>query len=176
MDKVNEGGGMNYLIVSTCAILFFGSVVTDVKAGGKKMVIEKGRKVSFDYTLKVDGKVVDSSKERGPFQYIQGEGKIIKGLSKRMEGLTIGEERDFSIPPEEAYGEVNPQAFYEIPKESLPKEIIPKPGTMLQMRTPDGHILPVRISQVKDKSVVLDLNHPLAGKTLQFHIKIVDIQ
>jgi peptidylprolyl isomerase len=157
--------------------LLFTLTINDAKAeGGKKMSIQDGRQVSFDYTLTVDGEVVDSSKEKGPLQYTQGKGQIIPGLAKQMEGLQVGDEKTIVVPPEEAYGSINPEALREISKASLPEGLEPKVGMLLQMQTPAGQVLPVKIVEVKEKSVVLDLNHPLAGKTLTFHVKIVDVK
>ena len=140
------------------------------------MTIQKGKQVSFDYTLSVDGEVVDSSKEGQPLEYTHGEGKIIIGLEKEMEGLKVGDEKTVEVKPEEAYGVKDPQAFRDVPKSSLPQGLEPKVDMMLQMQGPGGQALPVRISEVKDDKIVLDLNHPLAGKTLMFQVKIVEIK
>ena len=140
------------------------------------MTIQKGKQVSFDYTLSVDGEVVDSSKGGQPLEYTHGEGKIIIGLEKEMEGLKVGDEKTVEVKPEEAYGVKDPQAFRDVPKSSLPQGLEPKVDMMLQMQGPGGQALPVRISEVKDDKIVLDLNHPLAGKTLMFQVKIVEIK
>ena len=147
-----------------------------MNGGGELMVVENGRKVSFDYELTVDGQMVDSSKERGPFQYMHGEAAIIPGLARQMSGLGVGDEKNIAVSPDEAYGAVNPKAFREIPKTQLPENLEPAVDMMLQMQDPQGHPIPVRISEVKESSLVLDLNHPLAGKTLIFQVKIVAIQ
>lgn len=170
------GRFMKQFFLSLCLGLIFIFLMYDTKVEGKDMVIQDGRRVSFDYTLMVDGEVVDSSEERGPLQYTHGEGRIIPGLSKQLEGLRIGDEKVIEVPPEEAYGPVNQDAFREVPRTSLPADLEPKVGMYLQMQGPEGQILPVKIAEVKESSVVLDLNHPLAGKTLNFHVKIVDIQ
>ena len=140
------------------------------------MTIEKGKKVSFDYTLKVDGEVVDTSKDRGPLEYTHGEGKIIIGLEKEMEGMKVGDEKTVEVKPEEAYGLKDSQAFRDVPKTSLPQGLEPKVDMMLQMQGPGGQALPVRIAEVKDDKIVLDLNHPLAGKTLMFQVKVVEVK
>ena len=147
-------------------------------AAGKrgKTAIENGKKVTFDYTLTVDGKVVDSSKDHGPFQYQHGEKNIILGLSKQLEGLHIGEEKAIVIAPEDAYGTVDPKAFQEIPRSRLPKNINLHIGTQLQAQSPDGRVILVTVSQLKGDQVVLNFNHPLAGKELHFQVKILNIQ
>ena len=86
------------------------------------MIVENGRKVSFDYVLTVDGEVVDKSSPEQPFQYIHGEGQIIPGLAKGLEGMSVGEEKEIRLPPQEAYGLPDPRAFYEISSNSLPKD------------------------------------------------------
>jgi len=140
------------------------------------VTIQSGKQVSFDYTLMVDGKVVDSSKDRGPLTYTHGKGEIIDGLSKQLEGMKIGEEKDIAVPPQEAYGNIDSQAFKEYPKTSLPSSQAPQVGMYLQMKSPDGRIFPVRIAEVKKDTVLVDFNHPLAGKTLNFQVKIISIQ
>jgi FKBP-type peptidyl-prolyl cis-trans isomerase SlyD len=140
------------------------------------VVIQDGSLVSFDYTLTVDGKVVDSTEGKEPLQYTQGKGELIPGLSKQLEGMRVGDEKKIVVPPEEAYGEVDPNAFKEVARSSLPKGIEPQVDMLLQANSPDGRTFPVRIAEVKEDTVVLDFNHPLAGKTLYFQVKIVSIQ
>jgi FKBP-type peptidyl-prolyl cis-trans isomerase 2 len=167
---------MDRILVALCLGFVFNLSICDVKAEGGKMVIQDGRLVSFDYTLTVDGEVIETSKEQGPLQYTHGKGEIIPGLAKQLEGLGVGDEKTIEVPPEEAYGPVNPKAFREIPNTSLPADLEPRVGMYLQMQGPGGRILPVRVAEVKEDSVVLDLNHPLAGKTLIFQVKIVSIE
>lgn len=140
------------------------------------MVIAEGSKVSFDYTLTVEGEVVDSSKERKPLEYTQGSGQIIPGLEKELLGLSIGDEKTVAVSPEEGYGEIDSKNFREVPKKSLPSELKPQIGMVLAMQGPSGGAVPVKISDVKEDSVILDLNHPLAGKTLNFEVKIVSVE
>jgi peptidylprolyl isomerase len=159
-----------------CVSLIGSYTAGSAKAEGGPVVIENGKKVTFNYTLTVDNEVVDDSEKRGPLTYVHGEGKIIPGLAKRMTGMQIGEERNIEVPPEEAYGVTNPEAVREIPKTSLPDTIELQAGVMLQMQTPEGQPVPVTISEVKEDTVVLDLNHPLAGKILVFHIAVISIE
>ena len=140
------------------------------------MTINEGKTVSFDYTLTVDGEIVDSSKDRGPFQYTHGKGQIIPGLSKRLEGLTKDDEKTIDVPAQEAYGEVNPEAFREIPKTALPTNIEPTVGMLLQMKGEGDQTLTTKVSAVNNDTIMLDLNHPLAGKALTFQVKIVSIE
>lgn len=143
---------------------------------GGNMTVQAGKEVSFDYTLTVDGAVFDTSKERGPMTYTQGSGQIIPGLAEKMEGMSVGEEKTVVIEPDKAYGAKDPNAFREVPKSSLPKEMEPQVGMMLEARLPGGGSTVVKIAEVKGDSVILDFNHPLAGKELTFYVKIVSIK
>jgi FKBP-type peptidyl-prolyl cis-trans isomerase 2 len=140
------------------------------------MAIANGRQVLFDYTLTVDGKIVDSSKDRGPLKYTHGQGDLIPGLTRQLEGMKIGEEKSIVVAPEEAYGAVDPAAFKEVARTTLPKNIDPQVGMFLQVQSPDGKVFPVRISELKKDSVMIDFNHPLAGKKLFFQVKVVSVQ
>ena len=147
------------------------------KAGKEQaLVVGNGRKVSFDYTLTVDGKEVDSSKAHGPFQYTHGQQSIIPGLAKQLEGLKLGDEKTVVVAPEEAYGPVHPEAFQEIPRERLPKDVDLKVGIQLRASAPDGRAAIVTVSELKGDKVFLNFNHPLAGKELHFQVKILSVQ
>ena len=144
--------------------------------GEKTMTIEKGKKVNFEYTLTVEGEVVDTSEGRAPFEYVHGSGQIIPGLSNQLEGMQAGDAKKVTVAPQDGYGEFNPEAVKEVPKTSLPPDADVKPGMYLQMKTQAGQQVPIRVSDVKEDVVVLDLNHPLAGKTLEFDVKIVSVE
>ncbi|MFH1767719.1 MAG: peptidylprolyl isomerase [Candidatus Omnitrophota bacterium] len=157
-------------------LLFFNVIVCFQQARAEKLLIQNGRRVSFDYTLTVEGEVIDSSEKDSPLEYVHGKGQIISGLEKRLEGLKVGDKKTITVTPEEGYGIVNPQAITEVPRRSLPKDLELKEGRYLQVQTSRGGILPAKIIEVKDDTVSLDVNHPLAGKTLNFKIKIVSIE
>ena len=139
-------------------------------------VVADGKTVSFDYTLTVDGAVVDSSQGKKPLQYVQGQKKIISGLEKQLTGLKIGDEKKIVVPAEEAYGKIDPKAVQEVDRASIPKDIPLTVGTILEATDPAGHTFPAKVTAIKEKTVMLDLNHPLAGKELTFQVKIVDIK
>jgi len=138
--------------------------------------IEKGKKIAFEYTLTVEGKVVDSSDGKEPLKYTHGDNSLIPGLTKRMEGMKEGEERKIEVPPEEGYGLVSKEAFQEVPREQVPSNVEPTAGMILQAQRPDGSTFPVKITEVTDNTVKIDLNHPLAGKNLNFDVKVVSVQ
>jgi FKBP-type peptidyl-prolyl cis-trans isomerase SlyD len=138
--------------------------------------IHDGALVSIEYTLTDEaGKVIDSNVGKDPLSYIHGAGQIVRGLEKELNGLKVGDRKKVQVKPQDGYGPTNEKAFQEIPREGIPPEA-QKVGTMLMTRGPDGQAMPVRIHEVKDKTVVVDLNHPLAGKTLNFDVKVMDIR
>lgn len=165
---------MNRFRVVLFLALIFGLITYPAHIRGEDVTIQKGGQVSFDYTLTVDGEVVDSSEGKEPLQYTHGEGKIIPGLSKQLEGMRVGEEKKVEVLPEEAYGQMNPDAFQEVPRSTLPADLELQVGMMLQVSGPQGTV-PARVAELKESSIVLDFNHPLAGKALSFQVKIVSI-
>lgn len=144
------------------------------KGGG--MSIQDGKEVTIEYTLKVDGQVVDTSENRAPLTYVHGQGQIIPGLSKALEGLKAGDKKSVTVSPEEGYGEVNPKAFQEVPRAKLASDIEPQVGMNLEANMPDGKKQIMRITEVKDETIVVDMNHPLAGKTLDFDVEVVSVK
>jgi FKBP-type peptidyl-prolyl cis-trans isomerase SlyD len=139
-------------------------------------VIKDGMMVSLEYTLKsADGKVMETSKGREPLKYIHGKKMMIPGLEKELTGMKIGGEKHVTVKPEDAYGKINPSAVQDIPKEKIPPNGL-KVGAVLAAKSPEGMVVPMTVRQIKEKTVVLDMNHPMAGKTLVFDVKVVDIQ
>mgnify|MGYP001606170277 CR=1 FL=1 len=137
--------------------------------------IQAGTTVRIDYTLTVDDGVVDSSDGRGPLTYVHGQGEIVPGLERQLAGLKAGDVRDIAVSPEEGYGAANPEAFVEIPKTQLPQDVAPKVGMMLQGMSQQGTPFRATIHEINKKTVTLNLNHPLAGKALAFHVTVVDV-
>jgi len=154
----------------------FAADTTEKTEKGGALVVTEGKTVKVDYTLEVDGKVMDSSKGRGPLEFKTGSGQMIPGFEKGVMGMKIGEKKSFKVSPEEGYGSENPQAIQEIPKNQLPPEIKPEAGMTLYAQAPDGRQVPVEVREVKDDVVVMNFNHPLAGKTLNFDVEILEIQ
>ena len=142
------------------------------------MKISSDNEVTIEYELKVEGEeeVIDSSSPGDPLRYVHGRGNLIPGLENRIEGMAAGEQRTVVVPPEEAYGTPDPEALMQVPQAELPQDIPRQPGTQLQMRSPDGHIYNGVISEVQGDTVFVDFNHPLAGKTLCFEIKVVEVK
>lgn len=138
--------------------------------------IENGSMVQLEYTLSDDaGKVIDSNKGQQPLTYTQGDRQLIAGLEKQLVGLRTGQEKKVVLKPDEAFGPIDPSAQTEVPKEALPPDALVV-GAQLMARNAAGEGRPVIVKEIKDKTVVVDLNHPLAGKTLVFEIKVLGIE
>jgi len=140
------------------------------------MVVEQGKQVSIEYTLRIDdGDEVDSNVGADPLTYVQGDQQIVPGLEEALQGMEIGDNKEVTIHPDKGFGDRSETRFKEVEKSQIPEEA-QKVGVHLQGEDADGNIVNVRVTEVKDETVVMDLNHPLAGKTLHFNVKILDIQ
>ena len=144
------------------------------------MAIKKGDKIKVDYEGRFeDGTIFDSSSHGDhshALEFTVGAGQVILGFDESVIGMKKNEEKEFKLKPEEGYGERREELKQMIPRNVLPKNQEPKKGMGLIMNTPEGHQLPVKILDVDEKFITVDLNHPLAGKTLIFKIKIVSIE
>jgi FKBP-type peptidyl-prolyl cis-trans isomerase SlyD len=138
--------------------------------------LQDGQVVSMDYTLRVDGDVVDSSDGQAPLEFIQGLGSIIPGLERELYGLGIGDSKTVTVAPVDAYGELNPDAYSDVPRAEFPENIPMEKGIEIQVRDQDGQEMYSRIDSVSEETIRLDFNHPLAGKTLNFDITIVGLR
>lgn len=139
------------------------------------LLITTGSKVSIHYTLRVDGEVVDSSEGQEPLEYEQGSGQIIPGLENALVGLASGATREIVVTPDLAYGLVNPDAIQTVPKEAFETTEGMQVGGVIAGETSDGRHFQARVADIGLETVTLDLNHPLAGKTLHFSIEVVSV-
>ncbi|MFP4111776.1 MAG: peptidylprolyl isomerase [Candidatus Woesearchaeota archaeon] len=142
------------------------------------MAVKKGDKIKVEYTGKLeDGTVFDSSEKHGkPLEFTVGEGKLIKGFDEAVVGMEKDQQKQVKIAPENAYGQKNPQLMSKIPKDQFPADKTPQNGMVVVLSTPEGKQVPAVIAEVGENDVTVDLNHPLAGKTLVFEIKVVEIE
>ena len=138
--------------------------------------VQDGHVVSMDYTLHVDGEVLDTSSGHEPLEFLQGAGNIIPGLEQELYGMAIGESKKVIVQPDEGYGTIDPEAFVEVPKEQFPPTIPLEAGIEIQVTNQDGQPMSARIDSVGDDSVRLDFNHPLAGKELHFDVTVVSLR
>ena len=140
------------------------------------MTVSSGNHVSIEYTLTLgDEEVVDTNVGKDPLKFVQGEHQIITGLEKELEGMAVGESKQVEITPEEAYGQVNPEATVSVEIEKLP-ENTRSIGAMVQGKTPNGEVMRGLVTDIEKNMATVDFNHPLAGKTLFFDVKILNIE
>jgi peptidylprolyl isomerase len=135
-----------------------------------------GKTVRIHYTgTLADGSTFDSSSGREPLEFTVGSGQIIPGLDRAIEGMSVGERKTVEVPAADAYGPRNPDGVQSVPRDQVPDHIPLDPGTQLQVQTGDGRTLPVTVTEVTADTVVLDANHPLAGKDLTFEVELVEV-
>jgi FKBP-type peptidyl-prolyl cis-trans isomerase 2 len=132
-------------------------------------------KVHYHGTLE-DGTTFDSSEGRAPLEFKVGEGMVIPGFENGVIGMSIGDKKTLNIPAENAYGSVNEEMYMEFPIDRFPPDMKPEVGMQLDMSDGSGQQFPVSIVEVKDDVVILDANHPLAGKDLIFDIELMEIK
>lgn len=138
--------------------------------------VADGHVVAMDYTLRVDGEVVDSSEGHEPLEFLQGVGNIIPGLERELYGMAVGESKKVIVAPADGYGEFDEEALVEVPKGEFPAQIPLELGTELQVRGQDGETMHGYISNVGEEMIELDFNHPLAGKELHFEVTIANLR
>jgi len=122
-----------------------------------------------------DGSVFDSSEGREPLSFELGTGQIIPGLEAGVTGMEVGEKRTVRVEAADAYGEHMPERMQAVDRKDVPDHIPTDPGTQLQVQTQDGQAMNVTIAEVTDEQLILDANHPLAGKALTFDVELVEI-
>jgi FKBP-type peptidyl-prolyl cis-trans isomerase SlyD len=147
-----------------------------MNAPQKPSVIADDVVVTLDYTLTVDGEVVDSTAGIDPISFLQGYENIIPGLENELYGLKVGDQKKVFVPAKDAYGEIDPEAVVEVPRKDIPKDIPIKTGIELQVSNEDGELMDAVITAISKNTVTLDFNHPLAGKNLTFEVTVVDLR
>jgi FKBP-type peptidyl-prolyl cis-trans isomerase 2 len=172
-----------YLRFSTVAAFLAACLLSSAAPAAEKTkddrTIKDGMMVSFHYTLTgTDGKPIESTKGKEPLKYVHGKKMMIPGLEKALAGMKVGGEKHVTVKPEDAYGPVDPQRYQEFPNDKIPPDQLKKikVGSMVPLTAPNGQTFQFPVSEVKENSIVVNLNHPMAGKTLTFDVKVVDIQ
>lgn len=132
--------------------------------------------VSMDYSLIVEGQLIDSSENYGPLEFIQGHKNIIPGLENEIEGMQIGETKEVVVQPQDGYGEYDENAYADIPRNQFPPSFNFELGKSVRLSHPSGQLINATISEIGENDVRLDLNHPLAGKELKFSATIVSLR
>ncbi len=145
------------------------------KMTGGGQAIQKGSAVQIDYTLKVDGQVVDTSVGKKPLMFIEGSGEIIPGLDSALMGLKAGDQKHVVVSPQNGYGLVDPKAFVKVPKTSFKELSTLKVGSTVGGTAKNGRHFQAIVSKIGKTNVTLNLNSPLAGKTLNFDVTVVSV-
>lgn len=138
-------------------------------------MIKDGSKVKVHYTLKVEGNVVQSTSGGEPLTYVQGSGHILPGLEQELEGLNEGDKKEVKLPPERGYGHRDPDALHSVSRSSFKDPENIQVGQRVRGETERGKFEAV-ISEVKPDVVTLDMNHPLAGRTLEFQLEVKEVR
>jgi FKBP-type peptidyl-prolyl cis-trans isomerase SlyD len=141
----------------------------------ESVMVEDGKQVGIEYTLTLDdGTQVDSNVGGEPLVFQQGAHQILPALEEALAGLKVGDSKKVALTAEQAYGPVHPEGFQEVDASLIPEDAR-VPGTMLVGDDGSGHRRPVRVAEVKGDKIVVDLNHPLAGKALTFAVRVMEI-
>lgn len=138
--------------------------------------VQDGMVVSMEYTLHVDGELLDTSDGQGPLQFLAGHGNIIPGLESEMRGMKIGESKDVIVQPVDGYGEFDDEAFMNVTRAQFPKDMELAQGVELTVRDDEGNARYARVDNIDGDTVTLNFNHPLAGDELHFHVKVVALR
>ncbi len=139
-------------------------------------MIENGSSVSIEYTLKLDdGTAVDTNVGKDPLTYKQGAGQVLPALEAALAGHRVGDAKAVRLTAEQGYGAIDPEAYREVDLEVVP-EGSREVGSAIIARNSEGLETPIRVHEVREHSIILDFNHPLAGQALNFDIKVVKIE
>jgi FKBP-type peptidyl-prolyl cis-trans isomerase SlyD len=139
--------------------------------------VEHGVVVKLEYTLQIEEEVVESTDDDGPIEFLHGYGEIIPGLETALYGMTVGQEKDVTVDPEDGYGEYDSDAFEEVPLEIFPDDMDLSLGMPVELFDEDAdETVEGFIAEIRTDTVVVDLNHPLAGETLNFHVRVVGLR
>lgn len=148
-----------------------------IQAGDRsKKTIQSGDKVTIEYTLVLaDGQTVFSNAGKDPLQFVQGQREVLPALEEALVGLTVDDAREVTLSPEDAYGPLDPGAFREVEPDRVP-ESARTTGARLIGVTPTGERLLFHVHEIHDDRIILDLNHPLAGQTVTFRVKVLSVE
>jgi peptidylprolyl isomerase len=139
-------------------------------------MVENGKYVQIQYTGTFDnGEIFDSNVGQDALEFLVGSGAVINGLDQGVVGMKIEDEKDITVAPEQGYGDYNADFIVTLPLAEMKTNFNPEPGMIISIQMENGALIPARITDVNEANVILDLNHPLAGKTLHFKVKILAI-
>ena len=151
--------------------------IIPLEEGGKKMIVTKGDKVKIEYIGSFeDGTIFDRSKEGSPLVFEVGSRKIIPGLERGVKGMKLNEEKKIEINVNDAYGPRREDIVRSMPRTSFPPDLQVEKGKVLRLKDKEGRLIMGKILEIKGDDLVVDFNHPLAGKNLVFEVKVVGIE
>lgn len=164
----------NALLAAAAALVF--TVGAPLQAQEEAPVVKDGSTVSIEYTLKLDdGSTADSNVGGEPLVYIQGAQQILPALEEKLAGMKADETREVTLSAEEGYGPVHPEGFQTVPLEMIPEDARFE-GARLMGQGPNGEPIHALVKEVREDSIVVDLNHPLAGQKLHFDVKVLRVE
>ncbi len=142
------------------------------------MTIDKNQVVTLHYTLNAEEKdgtktFIEQTNAEQPFSFLYGLGMMLPKFEAELQGMTAGEKKSFSVAPEEGYGERIEDAFTQLPNEMFEQSGMPPVGAVLPLQDQNGNQLTAIVTEVSPDAVTVDLNHPMAGKTLHFDIEVI---
>ncbi len=140
------------------------------------MKVEKGKKIKMEYELRTEGGfLIETSAQRGPVEYVQGDGKMLSGLESRVEGMSAGEEKEGVIPAAEAYGTEETLPLLQVPREHFPTGEQIKAGRSFEAKDANGNTVRFKVMKEEAGQVIVQLAHPLSGKDIRFKVKILEV-
>ena len=161
--------------ISLAAIFNVAGVLAQTTENGPASIAE-GSKVALQFTIYLeDGSVFGGNSDNDPLRYEQGQGQLPSGLENALLGLKADDRKRVTLAPEEAYGPVNPEAFVDVEVERIPEDARTV-GAGLMVNDPNGNRRFVRVHEIKDDVIVIDLNHPLAGKEVTFDVHVLTVE
>ena len=145
------------------------------EASGMTVAIQTGDTIRVDYTGTLEnGDIFDTSKGKSPLKFTVGAGMMIKGFDQAVVGMNVGETKSVRVIPEEAYGAYDNRYVVQLPKEAVGDDFEGEVGTHVTLENPNGRLVPAIIKKIDESGVTVDINHPLAGKVLNFEITVVE--
>ena len=172
MRKRGDEGGKQWRRAAMVGVI----LLLGAAPAAAQETVADGARVSLEYTVSLaDETVFDTNVGKAPLVYTHGAGELVPGLERQLVGLKAGDAKSVEVPPEEAYGAVDPNRLQEVPKENVP-EASRAVGKKLQGRGPNGRMMYAQVREVKDDTLVVDLNHPLAGQKLFFAVKVLKVE
>lgn len=137
---------------------------------------KSGDTIKVQYTGRLDdGSIFETSEGRDPLSFTIGRGEVIPGFEDAVIGMEVGETKTAKVVAKSAFGERASGLLFDVARDSFPEDIDPEPGMVLEIRRSDGRKVPITVSKIDETTVILDANHPLAGKDLTFKITLVEI-